>query len=99
MDDTEVMFLRALLQSYEIPFFIIGEHFGSIYLGIQIGSYNERRFIVPEENYEEAKNIIEEHRKSYELSFVNLDTKSKLRLLIEVFIYGWGVPSGKKKSR
>jgi len=54
MDDIEVMFIRALLQSEEVPFFIVGENFGSLYPGIQIGSYNERRFLVPNDYYEVA---------------------------------------------
>ena len=97
-DDSEVMFLRSLLQSYEIPFFIIGEHFGSLYPGVQIASYNERRFTVPAEYFDQAKGILEEHLNAYEPAAVNLTTKSKLRILFEVLFWGWYFPNGKQKN-
>ena len=97
-DDSEVMFLRALLQSYEIPFFIIGENFGSLYPGVQIPSYNERRFTVPEEYFDEAKGILEEHLEMYEPAAANLTTKSKLRILFEFLFWGWYFPNGKQKD-
>ncbi|GHA16160.1 hypothetical protein GCM10008090_27450 [Arenicella chitinivorans] len=62
MDDMEVLFLRALLQSEDIHFAIVGEHFGSLYPGVQIASYNERRFLVPFEEYVRAAALIAEHR-------------------------------------
>ena len=94
-----MMFLRALLQSYEIPFFVIGENFGSLYPGVQIPSYNERRFTVPIEYFDQAKDIIEQHLEVYELAVENLTTKSKLRMIFEFIFWGWFFPNGKKNDR
>ncbi|MEM7359887.1 MAG: hypothetical protein AAF431_12375 [Pseudomonadota bacterium] len=69
MDDIEVLFLRAKLRSEEIPFQFIGESFGSLYPGVQVASYNERRFLVPVEYFEEAQQLLEVHRNVYEPSF------------------------------
>jgi len=92
------MFLRALLQSHGIRFFIIGEHFGSLYPGVQIPSYNERRFVVDKDDFEFAKEVYFEHRTVYEPSVENLTTKSKVRIVFEFFLWGWFFPNGKKKN-
>ena len=97
-DDSEVMLLRALLQSYEIPFFIIGENFGNLYPGVQIPSYNERRFTVPAEYFDEAMGVLNEHLKYYEPAVIHLTPKSKLRILFETFFLGWFFPNGKRKD-
>ena len=96
MDDSEVMFLRALLLSRNIRFFIVGDNFGGLYPGVQVASYNERRFLVSIENLQEAQELVCEHRKLYEPSFVNLTNKSKLRVLVEFIVGGWCFPSGPK---
>jgi len=98
MDDTEVMFLRALLQHSEIPFYIIGENFGSLYPGIQVASYNERRFVVAAEYLEDAQALLIGHRNLYEPSFVNLPVKSRIRIVVEALTFGWCFPSGSKKN-
>lgn len=94
----EVMYLRAMLQHAEIPFHIVGENFGSLYPGVQIASYNERRFLVPEENYEEAFEFVEELRKQQQPEpDEDLTITSKLRMVVEFLFFGWASPGGKKK--
>ena len=98
LDDCEVMFLRAILEINEIQFFIIGEHFGALYPGIQIPSYNERRFVAQEEQRDQARAILSGHRKTFEPTGSNLAVKSKLRIIIETFLFGWCVPNGTKQN-
>lgn len=98
MDDMEVLFLRALLQSEEIHFAIVGEHFGSLYPGVQIASYNERRFLVPLEQYERAAALIAEHREVYVPVTENLSLGARLRIVIEAFLFGWCFPGGRKRQ-
>ena len=96
MDDMEVLFLRALLQSEDIHFAIVGEHFGSLYPGVQIASYNERRFLVPFEEYERAAALIAEHRAVYDPVISDLSVGARVRIFIEGLVFGWCVPGGRK---
>ena len=102
LDDLEVMYIRAMLQSAEIPFEIIGENFGSLYPGIQIASYNERRFLVSEEHYEDALEIVQSLRaqdadeSSIESSELTLG--SKIRIVLETLAFGWSSLGGAKKN-
>jgi len=98
IDDQEVMFLRVALDAEEIPHFIVGENFGSIYPGVQISSFNERSIRVHEEHVEHALEIINEHRESYIPSFEKLNKTSKLRMFFELIVFGWVIQSGNKIS-
>lgn len=62
IDDTEVMFIRALLQHQDIPFHIVGENFGSLFPGVQISSYNERIFRVAEADFDRATHLLNQVR-------------------------------------
>ena len=97
-NDTEVMYIRAMLQSAEIPFHIVGENFGSLYPGLQVASYNERRFLVPEDCFEEAIELIEGLRTDYSEPTAELTTKSKLRVIFETLIFGWSSLGGDKRK-
>ncbi len=103
INDIEVMYIRAMLQSAEIPFHIVGENFGSLYPGIQIASYNERRFLVPQEHYDEALNLIQGLRsdalepKENSLQ-EDLTIGSKIRIILETILLGWSSLSGKKTT-
>jgi len=100
MNDMEVMYIRAMLQSADIPFHIIGENFGSLYPGIQIASYNERRFLVPQEYYDEASDLIQDLRTEEPtvhepVAQKDLTLGSKIRIIIETLLCGWSSLGGK----
>jgi Putative prokaryotic signal transducing protein len=97
VDDLELVFLRAALEAAEIPHFVVGQHFGSLYPGMQVPSYNERSVRVPNGYLEAALKIVNEVRSSYSPTFEHLTTKSKLRILLEGLFLGWVIPAGTKK--
>ena len=97
VDDLELVFLRAALEAADVPYFVVGQHFGSLYPGMQIPSYNERSVRVPPGYAEKALKVIEQVRSSYSPTFERLTTKSKLRILIEGLLLGWVIPAGTKK--
>ena len=78
---------------------MIGENFGSLYPGVQIPSYIERRFTASAEYFDEAKEILEQYIVVYELAVENLTTKSKLRMVFEFLFWGWCFPNRKKNDR
>lgn len=102
VNDMEVMYIRALLQNAEIPFHIVGEHFGSLYPGMQIAFYNERRFLVPKVHYQAAEDLIRNLRDTntdhQEQIDSDLTLGAKIRIILETFLFGWSSIGGKKKS-
>ncbi len=97
-DDLEQVFIVSLLEEADIPYFIVGENFGSLYPGIQIPLYNERSIRVPYSYLDFACEVVEGFRENYVSSSENLVAKSKLRMFLEVGFCGWIVPGGKKHT-
>jgi len=97
VDDIELLFLRSALEAVDIPYFVIGQHFGSLYPGIQIPAYNERTIRVPPAYKVKALEVIAEVRSTYEPACVNLTVESKFRMFVESML-GWVIPAGTKRS-
>lgn len=97
-DDLEQLFIVSFLEEANIPYFIVGQYFGSLYPGIQIPWYNERTIRVPHSYLDSASEVIEGIRASYIGRSENLAARPKLRMLLEVWFLGWIVPGGKKRA-
>ena len=97
-DDLEQLFIVSLLEEADIPYFIVGQNFGSLYPGIQIPWYNQRSIRVPSSYVDFACEVIEGFRATYVGPSENIAARSKLRMLLEVWFLGWIVPGGKKRS-
>lgn len=98
VDDVELMLIRSALEASGIPHFIVGQHFGSLYPGIQIPFYNERSVQTPPEFAAQALEVIGHLRATYEPTGAQLRARSKVRILIEALCFGWAMPGGKKKE-
>ena len=96
-DDIELSFLICILNREEIPHLIIGQHFGSIFPGLQIASYNERTIQVPEVFEERAIEAINEFRKIDVRLEQSFTLTSKIRLIFDAIFFGWFIPGGTKK--
>lgn len=99
IDDLELLLLRAALEAEGVPHFILGNHFGSLYPGMQVPFYNERSVRVPEAYRELALQIVSELRADYAPVSVDLPVKSKWRMLFEALLMGWTLPGGDKKPK
>ena len=67
-DETEwrqldVMMIKSLLQSEQIPFYAEFEYSSGIYPGIQIGSLGSQNLFVLEKDHEDAMNVIDDYIK------------------------------------
>jgi hypothetical protein len=98
IDDVEQALLICELEAADVPYFVAGQYFGSLYPGPQVASYNERTIRVPENYVEQALEIVAEFRSEYVPTATNLAPKSKLRVLLEFLLMGWSVPGGKRPS-
>jgi len=97
VDDMELLFIQMELEAEAIPHFVVGNHFGSLYPGMQLPWINERSIRVPVNRATEALEVIQRVRSYYEPAFVNLRIKSKLRILCEAILFGWVMPAGNKR--
>ena len=59
-DESELAVIKSILESAEIPYYVRNEYFGSFYMGVALGSFNSKPIFVPEEFYEDAKEILSE---------------------------------------
>ncbi len=98
MDDLEQLFLMAALEAADIPCFLVGQHFGSLYPGVQIPWCNERSIRVPSALFDSARDVVEEVRAAYVAPGENLTIHSKVRMLCEVLVFGWVLPGGDKQA-
>lgn len=60
VDEMELAIIRSMLDSAEIPYRVINQYFGSLYIGPAMGSLNSKPVMVPEEYFEEARAVLAE---------------------------------------
>jgi hypothetical protein len=95
VDDLELLLISSNLDAADIPYFVVGQNFGSLYPGLQIAAYNERTLLVPDSCLADARKLVEDFRADYTGSADELPTSSKLRMLLEAMFFGWVMPGGK----
>ena len=59
-DESELAVIKSILDSAEIPYYVRNEFFGSLYIGVAIGSFNSKPIFVPEDLYNDAKELLSE---------------------------------------
>lgn len=57
-DESELVFLKSILESDGVPFYVLNDNFGSLYSGAYMSFFNAKTIMVPEDYYEDAKAII-----------------------------------------
>lgn len=96
IDDLEVLILKMALDAEAIPYLVVGEHFGSLFPGMQIRAYNERSIRVQRCHAEKAPVVVGRVRTDYSPTAERLIVRSKLRMLFEAMLFGWVMPGGRK---
>ena len=59
-DESELAIIKSILDSADLPYYVRNEFFGSLYMGVAMGSFNSKPIYVHEELYEEAKALLSE---------------------------------------
>ncbi|GHV06958.1 hypothetical protein FACS189485_16390 [Spirochaetia bacterium] len=85
----DLMFVKSLFQSEQIPYYIEGEHISQIRPGMQIGSFGNASVYILEKDYNDAINVIENYRKNKK---ENYKEKQSIRKPLEVIGGNWVVP-------
>ena len=59
-DESELAIIKSIFDSAELPYYVRNEHFGSLYVGVAMGSFNSKPIFVPDELYDDAKELLSE---------------------------------------
>lgn len=57
-NESELVFIKSVLEADEVPFYVQNDNFGSLYSGAYMNYFNAKTIMVPVEYYEDAKEII-----------------------------------------
>jgi len=85
----DLMFIKSLFQSEEIPYYIENEHVSRLRPGMQIGSFRNVDFQILERDYELALRIVKDYKKNKRK---NHKEKQTVRRPFEVLFGNWAVP-------
>ncbi len=102
-DESELVFLRSMLEASGMPYYVQNEHFGSMYSGSFMSSLNAKTIMVPDDIFDDAKDLIlsvkgdavfeDERRRGGD------GGKGPFEALLEYLPLGWLFPgSGRKKG-
>ncbi|HET7289808.1 MAG TPA: DUF2007 domain-containing protein [Thermodesulfobacteriota bacterium] len=57
-DESELVFLKSMFEASRMPYYVQNENFGSLYTGSYMSSLNAKTIMVPEEIFDDAKDLI-----------------------------------------
>jgi len=88
-DESELAIIKSIFDSAEIPYYVRNEYFGSLYIGVAMGSFNSKPIFVHEEFYDDAKVLLSEIVEEDEfVSFEEEEEPNALEGIIS-YIYGF----------
>nr|WP_320115318.1 DUF2007 domain-containing protein [uncultured Desulfuromonas sp.] len=95
--ELELSLLRSRLDAEEIPYTVTNDHFGSLYIGVQVEAFNRRWILVEEAFLPQAQAVLEDFTARQNHTSVAMSQTSpgwwdKVRTLLEVVLLGWIVP-------
>src|SRR5688572_14188153 len=96
--NAELVTVVALLEAHDIPCFIHSAGFGGLHPGVQINTYNTRSIMVPEETVADALELLRDYQAQPPVidSALDVPVRSKLRTILEFFLFGWFIPGGRR---
>lgn len=95
-NETDLAFLRALLDGEGIPYFVQNNYFGSLYVGPRVPLFNVKTIVVADQDVEHAERLVQE--------FVELSpepprtSRERIRYVIEYLLFAWFIPGRKRKK-
>jgi len=94
--------LKSILDYEGISCFVRNDNSGSLEVGPRIGLFNAKMIEVQDDQYERAKELLadsfEKTKKQMEEPVRESSLFDKLRMVIEVLLFGWLMP-GRTKSK
>ncbi len=101
-NESELTLLKSILDSESINYFVSNDNFGSLEVGPRIGLLNAKMIEVQDDQYERANELLldyfEKTKKEPEESGKEYSWFDKIRMVIEVLVFGWLMP-GRRKAK
>lgn len=101
-NEIELSMLRSILDSESISYFIRNDNFGSLEVGPHIGLFNAKMIRVQDDQYEKAKELLNDYlektREQVEEPVKKYSLFDKIRMAIEFLLFNWVMP-GKIKHK
>lgn len=99
--EMELAMIKSLLDAEEVNYFVKNENFGSMEVGPQIALFNKKMITVQDSQHERASELINDYLnktacKADEPGQV-YSLFDKIRMAIEVLLFGWLMPGKKSK--
>lgn len=100
--ELDLIFIKSILESENISFFVHNDHFGSLNVGPKIDLFNAKTIFVDEDDAKNAQELIDiylegqntEENDQKQKTAYSLATK--LRIIIEALIFSWFIPQGRR---
>ena len=102
-NDSELAVIRSILDGDEIRYFVHNDHFGTLKVGPRIELLNAKTIMVFEEQFDRAKELIDDFLGNIKDTHVSLKSKytisDKIRMIIEAIAFTWFIPGNRWKKR
>ena len=99
-NEVELALIRSILDPEKINYFVRNDNFGSMEVGPRIELFNKKMILIQDEQYERAKELLADYlsrtEDKTEVSEVRYSLLDKIRMAIEVLLFGWLMPGRKK---
>ena len=101
-NEVELALIRSILDPEKINYFVRNDNFGSMEVGPRIELFNKKMILIQDEQYERAKELLADYlsrtEDKTEVSEVRYSLLDKIRMAIEVLLFGWLMPGRKKQK-
>ncbi len=101
-NESELTLLKSILDSEGFNYFVRNDNFGSLEVGPRIGLFNAKMIEVQGDQYEQANELLSDYfektKKEPEESAKEYSWFDKIRMVIEVLVFGWLMP-GRRKAK
>lgn len=93
-NEPQLAVMIALLETTDIPYVVQGRHFGSLWPGVQVASYNTRRILVPAARSTDARACLASLLAPPPSATMPARPRLRTiaRMLVEWLAIGWCVP-------
>lgn len=103
-NEMELAFIRSISDGEKISYYVQNDHFGSLEIGLRIDLFNAKNIFVLEKDVDRAKELLADFlatkkNNAADEQQAKYSIFDKLRMLMEVFLFGWIMPGRRKKQR
>ncbi len=100
-NEVELALIKSILDAECINYFVRNDYFGSMRIGPQIELLNNKLVLVQDDQYERARELLENYLTEKKEMPLNEEPGyslfDKVRIVFEYLLFGWFIPGRKRK--